>query len=148
MLGATRCSCPDFELRELPCKHIYAVEFVVGREKPDGTVTDTRAVRVTYRQDWPAHNKAQTTEKETFCKLLRDLVSTVPSPTPKATGRPRLPLSEMLFAAGFKVYSTVSGRRFQTDLRDAVAKGFIAKAPHYNSVFNVIESEDVTPILH
>ena len=40
-----------------------------GREKPDGTVTDTRAVRVTYRQDWPAHNKAQTTEKETFCKL-------------------------------------------------------------------------------
>ena len=42
----------------------------------------------------------------------------------------------------------VSGRRFQTDLRDAVAKGFIAKAPHYNSVFNVIESEDVTPILH
>ena len=95
-----------------------------------------------------AYNRAQTTEKETFCRLLRDLVSTVPNPEPKKTGRPRLPLSDMLFAAGFKVYSTVSGRRFQTDLRDAQAKGLIAKAPHYNSIFNVIESEEVTPILH
>lgn len=146
---ATRCTCPDFELREERCKHIWAVEYVVRREEsPDGTVTETRAVRVTYRQDWPAYNKAQTTEKEAFCKLLRDLVSTVPNPTPKKTGRPRLPLSDMLFAAGFKVYSTVSGRRFQTDIRDAAAKGFIEKAPHYNSIFNVIESEEVTPILH
>lgn len=147
--SATRCTCPDFELREQPCKHIYAVELVVRREEsPDGTVTETRAVRVTYRQDWSAYNRAATSEKETFCKLLHDLVSTVPNPEPKKTGRPRLPLSDMLFAAGFKVYSTVSGRRFQTDLREAEAKGLIAKAPHYNSIFNVIESEEITPILH
>lgn len=146
---ATRCTCPDFELREQPCKHIHAVTFVVMRkENPDGTVTETRAVRVTYSQNWSAYNAAQTTEKDTFCKLLRDLVSTVPSPEPKATGHPRLPLSDMLFSAAFKVYSTVSGRRFQTDLRAAADKGFIAKAPHYNSVFNVIESEEITPLLH
>ncbi len=87
-------------------------------------------------------------EKETFCKLLRDLVSTVPNPEPKSTGRPRLPRDDMLFSATYKVYSTVSGRRFQTDLRDAAARGFIAKAPHYNSVFNCVESEEITPILH
>ena len=58
--SASRCTCPDFELREQPCKHIYAVEYVVRREEnPDGTVTETRAVRVTYRQDWTACHGAR-----------------------------------------------------------------------------------------
>ena len=69
-----RCSCPDFELRQKNCKHIFAVEFVVRRERGvDGTVVETRAVRVTYAQDWPAYNQAATQEKEHFCRLLRDL---------------------------------------------------------------------------
>jgi transposase len=71
----------------------------------------------------------------------------VPEPA-QGRGRPRLPIGDMLFAAAFKVYSTVSGRRFMTDLRDAQERGLIAKTPHYNSIFNVIESEAVTPILH
>jgi transposase len=54
----------------------------------------------------------------------------------------------MLFAAAFKVYSTVSGRRFMTDLRAACEQGLIQRTPHYNSVFNVIEDEAITPILH
>lgn len=142
------CSCPDYELRKQPCKHVFAVEIVVKREEAaDGSVTETRSVRMTYAQNWPAYNAAQTTEKEHFCRLLSDLVSSVPSPEQKM-GRPRLPLSDMIFAAAFKVYSTVSGRRFSVDLKEAAAKGLISRAPHYNSVFNVIESEDVTPILH
>ena len=33
------CSCPDFELRQAPCKHIYSVEFLISREeRSDGTV--------------------------------------------------------------------------------------------------------------
>lgn len=28
---AKTCSCPDFELRDLACKHVYAVEFVQRR---------------------------------------------------------------------------------------------------------------------
>jgi transposase len=47
-----------------------------------------------------------------------------------------------------KIYSTTSARRFMTDLRAAQAQGLIDKTPCYNSVFNVIESEQVTPILH
>jgi transposase len=34
-----------------------------------------------------------------------------------------------------------------TDLREAESKGLVAHAPCYNSIFNVIESEDVTPII-
>lgn len=143
-----RCTCPDYELRGQTCKHGYAVEFVIRRETaPDGTVTETRAARVTYSQNWTAYNAAQTSEKATFCTLLRDLVSSVPTPEQKR-GRPSLPLSDMLFAAAFKVYSTVSGRRFMTDLGTATQLGMIDRTPHYNSIFNVLDRESLTPILH
>ena len=142
-----RCSCPDYELRARMCKHTYAVEFVIRRETaPDGTVTETRAARVTYSQNWPAYNAAQTCEKDMFCALLKDLVSIVPTPEQKR-GRPSLPLSDMLFAAAYKVYSTVSARRFMTDLRAAATNGDIDRAPHYNSIFNVLDRESLTPIL-
>ena len=145
--GGYSCTCPDFELYGRPCKHAYAVEFVIKRETaPDGTVTETRAVRVTYAQNWPAYNAAQVSEKETFCALLRDLVASVPQPEQKR-GRPPLALADKLFAAGLKVYSTVSGRRFMTDLRHAAAAGHIAHVPHYNSVFNLFEDPAITDIL-
>jgi hypothetical protein len=38
-------------------------------------------------------------------------------------------------------------RRFMTDLRDAESKGFIAHAPHYNSLSRCLDSEAVTPII-
>ena len=38
------CSCPDFEKRQQPCKHVYAVEFIIQREeRPDGTTIESRA---------------------------------------------------------------------------------------------------------
>lgn len=145
--GGYACTCPDYELRGLQCKHGFAVEFFLRRETaPDGTVTETRAMRVTYTQDWAAYNAAQTSEKETFCHLLRDLVGSVPEPEQKR-GRPSLPIAEKLFAAAYKVYSTVSGRRFMTDLRAAQSAGHLRHVPHYNSVFNVIEDAAVTPVL-
>jgi transposase len=142
------CTCPDYELHGQMCKHGFAVELFLRREtKPDGTVVETRATRITYPQQWAAYNRAQVGEKGQFCSLLKDLVSGVPSPEQRR-GRPALPLSDMIFSAAFKVYSTVSGRRFMTDLRDAADKGLIARAPHYDSIFNVLDRESLTPILH
>jgi hypothetical protein len=70
------CDCPDHELRGHDCKHIIAVRIVRQRELfEDGTeqvtetVTVTETVRTTYRQDWPAYNTAQQTEKA-HCQLL------------------------------------------------------------------------------
>ena len=141
------CTCPDYELRGQTCKHGFAVDFYLKRETtPDGTVVETRAARMTYQQKWPAYNRAQTTEKAQFCALLRDLVSDVPSPEYKR-GRPSLPLSDMIFSAAYKVYSTVSGRRFMTDLRAAADNGMISSTPHYNSIFNVLDHESLTPVL-
>ncbi len=144
------CTCPDFECRQLRCKHIFAVEIVIQREVTDDgetqTVTETVTVKKTYRQEWPAYNRAQVNEKDQFQSLLRELCKGVGEPS-QTSGRPRLPFEDMIFAVAFKVYSTVSQRRFMSDLRDAHAKGYISKVPHFNSISNYLENEVLTPYL-
>jgi predicted nucleic acid-binding Zn finger protein len=156
---AQRCSCPDFDFRRQPCKHIFAVQTTVEREQTtvtetaaDGstktTVTETvKVTRKTYKQEWPAYNAAQTQEKRLFLYLLHQLCQGVGSPAQHGRGQRRLPLEDMIFAMAFKVYSTVSGRRFMTDMRDAHAKGYTSKLPCYNSIFNYFESEVLTEYL-
>jgi transposase len=148
------CNCPDHELRGRDCKHILAVRVVRQRELfEDGTeavtetVTVTETVRKSYPQNWKAYNAAQTTEKAKFQALLHDLCEGIEEPT-QTKGRPRIPLSDAIFSAAFKVYSTFSGRRFMTDLRAAHGAGFISRVPSYASLFTCFESEAVTPILH
>lgn len=146
------CNCLDHETRGCKCKHIYAVEFAMKREQnPDGSTTETRQVvltekRTTYSQNWPAYNAAQTTEKETFRVLLHNLCKGLQD-APAKTGRPRLPLRDSIFAACYKVYSTVSGRRFMTDLREAHEDGMIGHCPCYNAIFAVLESPDTFDVL-
>jgi transposase len=53
----------------------------------------------------------------------------------------------MVFAGAFKVYSTVSCRRFMGDLTDAHTKGYLSRLPCYNSIFNYFEMPELTPIL-
>ena len=137
------------------CKHIFAVTYVMKREQnADGSETVTKSVtvtaarRTTYPQNWAAYNAAQTNEKSKFQSLLADLCGGIPEPQTRKMGRPSLPLADAIFSATFKVYSTVSGRRFMTDLREAQTNGFISKAPHYNSIFNYLENPELTPILH
>ena len=86
-------------------------------------------------------------KKDKFLGLLFDLCGGIANPESHGAGRPKLPLSDAVFSVVFKVYSTVSGRRFMSDLRDAKAKGFIASAPHYNSIFNYLENPTMTPVL-
>jgi transposase len=62
-------------------------------------------------------------------------------------GRPRLPLSDMLFASAYKVYVGFSSRRFTTDLRDAFVGGHINSTPHFNSVSNYLAKPELTDTL-
>jgi hypothetical protein len=148
------CNCPDHELRGVKCKRIIAVEYVIQRERhADGsaTITETmtirETVRKTYPQNWSAYNAAQTHEKEEFLELLRDLCAGIPEPPASRTGRPRLPMRDVVFACLYKIYSTVSARRFMSDLRDAANKGYLSRLPHFNSIFNYLENPELTPIL-
>jgi len=157
MRGArgARCTCPDYETRGLDCKHVYAVRYVMEREQSaSGETTLTRSVSVTetvrrtYPQNWPAYNAAQTHEKDVFQWLLHDLCSGVPEPEREhKRGRPRATLADAVFCAAFKVYSTISTRRFMSDLREASERGYITKAPHQSSVFRYLEDPALTSIL-
>jgi transposase len=146
-----RCTCPDYEHRQAACKHVYAVQYVIEREQTiDGQTVVTETVKVThktYTQDWSAYNAAQTTEKSEVQALLYELCKSLPEPEQRR-GRPRLSLSDIIFSSTYKIYSTVSGRRFSTDLREAKARGYLSRLPHYNSVFRYLESEALTPYLY
>jgi hypothetical protein len=127
------CTCADYELREMKCKHIFAVEITRKRYmNRDGSTTTTQTVAITekvkkrtYSQVWPAYNAAQTNEKDKFQLLLTDLCKGIIDETPRTKGQPRLPLVDAIFSAVFKVYSTVSGRRFASELREAEQRGYI-----------------------
>ena len=150
------CDCPDFELRQEPCKHIIAVQINLSREASGSPIeqrTDEPPItwpRKTYRQDWPNYDAAQQNEKREFQYLLADLCSTIPQPEPKGGakgGRPAALLSDVVFASVFKVYSGMSGRRFTTDLREAQDRGFVSAAVHHSTIARCLEDEETIPRL-
>jgi transposase len=151
VLGADpSCACDDFLLRKLPCKHILAARLVCARDhdgKAPDLVVDEVPRRPTYKQDWPRYNQAQQTEKHRFQTLLFDLCRGVEEPPAKERGRKRMPMRDMLFASVFKVFSTVSSRRFAGDLQDAHSRGYLSALMNSISVSAYLENELLTPIL-
>ncbi len=151
-LEAGSCACPDYETRGGKCKHLWAVEFVQARVvEADGSTTVVQALtvkRATYKQNWPQYNAAQCEEKEHVQRLLRGLCDGIVQP-PRETkrGRPRLPLADVVYGATMKVYTTLSGRRATTDIRECETKGLVDHAPSYNSIFNYMEDTSLTPLL-
>ena len=156
---AQTCSCPDHEYTGFKCKHLYAVELTIKRETKITTKTDAQGAttttttetvtvkRKTYAQQWPAYNMAQTKEKGIFLYLLNQLCQGVGSPAQHGAGQRALPLEDVIFAMAFKVYSTVSTRRFMTDLKEAHAKGYVSQIASYNSIIRYFESEMLTDYL-
>ena len=62
------CTCPDFELRRQPCKHIWAVQFVIQREESPKEKPKARS-HVPCR-DWSAYNSGQFEEGRLFPTIL------------------------------------------------------------------------------
>jgi transposase len=148
-LDPPTCTCEDWSLRREPCKHVHTARLVcerTGGGKAPNLDTDAVPKRPTYKQNWPAYNLAQTTEKHRFQVLLNELCQGLP-PLPYKFGRPRTPVGDSVFAMVFKIYSTVSSRRFSCDLNDAHTKGYLSKPLHYNSINTFLENGDFTPIL-
>ena len=113
-------------------------------EQLDDPKPEALVERVT--QPWAAYTAAQVNEGDLFATLLRDLCDTVPQP-PQANGRPRLPLSDMLYGMGLKVYSTLSTRRAMSGIRNAVSAGRMGKEPSFSTPIRYFERPEVTPVL-
>ena len=148
-LGPDECNCPDFQTNKQKCKHVWAVEFTLQRESGKATPLPDDIVPLrakNYAQNWPAYRLAQINEKAKLQQLLYELCSGIDEPI-QTMGRTRIPMSDMMFAAAYKVYSQVSSRRFMTDLKEAHIRRYISKLPCYNSVNNYIDMSEVTPYL-
>ena len=148
------CSCPDFERRMEPCKHIYATSYALQREtygwKETKESSEEEEATPQTRSYWQVYNLAQANEQEMFGILLRDLCDTVPEPRTESRGkgRPRLLLGDMILACALKVYCEKSGRRNEGNLRNAAKAGLMKKYPSFTTVFRYLEDPVVTPILH
>ncbi len=159
------CGCADFEARAgaptdgclalvtTPCKHIFAARFHLHLlEMPDGSnvvmAEVTRPKRPTYPQsDWSAYNRAQTVEQDCVRILLSSLCGGIETPQQK-TGRPRMPLRDIVYGFATKVYGTKSGRRSMCDIRACAAAGLMTKIPAYNTLSKyAAERPELTPLL-
>lgn len=140
------CECPDFEKNNRPCKHIYAVQLVLQREKDYPPLVAPAPQPVPLSQTWANYDAAQVHEGDLFQVLLRELCDTVEQP-PQPRGRPRLPLADMLYGMGLKVYSGRSTRRAMSAFRDAVAAGRMETEPSYSTPIRYFERPEVTPVL-
>ena len=140
------CNCPDHEVRQCKCKHLWAVEFVVTKQiDHEGNITTT-IVKKTYSQDWKNYNLSQQKEKEFFMNLLADITKNIRQPA-YTFGKPINPLNDTIFSMVYKVYSTFSGRRFSTDMEIAKGSGFVEKKIPYNSMFDYFKKKEITPLL-
>jgi len=102
-------------------------------------------VKKKYSQDWHKYNLAKTNEKRLFYELLFDLAKIIPEHEYEF-GRPSIPLRDLFFSAGLKLYSNYSGRKVISDLVHANGAGYISRTPHFNTLkdfFNCLATYDL-----
>jgi len=144
------CSCPDFEvnLEKIWCKHILAVQ---GLLKEQGTLpkhTPRRPAFEKFPRDWRPYNEAKANEPQKFRELLRDLARCLPNHEPgRKGGRPRVPVRDMVFAAGLKTYERKSGRNLDYYLKQEHDAGFITQIPKASTILNFFGAPDTADIL-
>jgi len=140
--GRPTCTCIDFGVHHLKCRHIIAVETFL-RNKIESIKPKTK--RKSYPQNWSAYNESQQDEKQLFMRLLSDMCNDIEEPT-YSFGRPHTPLGDMIFSCALKVYSLYSLRRFMTDIRIAKDIGFLDKIPCFTSVGKFFQDKNMTRV--
>jgi len=158
--GKVSCDCEDFQQRQEACKHVHAVRLVqerdhggkepgvVGSEEP-GIVADKKPKRPTYKQVWPAYNRAQTTEKHRLQELLFDLLRGIDGPerpANKSGPKPHI-YRDCIFTMCLKVYLRFPNRRSGCDLVDAYARGHLSRPIPAMKVVSFFNNANLIPIL-
>ena len=141
------CTCANWKSEKEKCKHIYAMEYLIknGYEKLK-EIDYPEIKRKTYSQDWNKYNHAQKIEKREFMKMLSNLLSNIREKEYEF-GRPNIPVSDILYALIFKVYSGLSTRRFSSDIHHAKEMDYIYQEMSYNTLFKYIKDESLQPFL-
>lgn len=152
-LEGEACTCPDYEERRRACKHQHAVLFWIAwgcDVGEDGSVTETLTIKSrTYSQPcWRAYNASQVHERSYVERLLAALCAGLVQPpyTPGRGSKP-LPIADLVFAVILKVFTTLSNRRAQSDLRESAARGNIRTVGHFNAISKFLAEPSSTEIL-
>jgi hypothetical protein len=151
--SAPSCEGDDFALRGRARKHILGVRKLLERQlkgepTPAADQVPAPKPRKTYKQKWPQYNSAQEYEKGHVQELLFDLCSAVQEPQRDKPGRRPTPLRQAIFTTAFKVWSTLSCRRYQSDMRAAVRRGYLSQPYSANVVFRCLQDPDTAAVLH
>lgn len=147
--NAETCTCPDFEDRKAPCKHVFLVREWLAEEGNEqgssASVTPFKRVR----PNAIAFSKAQMEEGRLFPILLRELCAGISEPErdPHGAGRPPTPLRDQFFCAIQKVYTGFSARRSKINRVLAASQGHIENAPYFDVISKVLCREESTSIL-
>jgi transposase len=103
-----------------------------------------------YQQQWHLYNLAQTKEKMMVIALLEELLFFFPitrQPFVKSKGRPKFSLRDGLFCLFMKLYVGRSSRRIIGDLELCKKAGYIDAVPHFNTLLNLLNDPQITPLL-
>lgn len=103
--------------------------------------------KLTYHQDWPAYNQAQTIEKDFFQRILDELLMYVQEPELNRRGRPSVPLRDQLMALCLQQYVGLSSRRSTCDIKAASEKHYLLKGLHFNTLLKSYNNPIMTGIL-
>ena len=95
---------------------------------------------------WSKYNKAKTKEKRLFYDLLYELAQLIPEPS-HDNGRPPIPIKDLFFSAGLKLYSNYTGRKVSSDLIHAKYMGYISRAPHFNTLHDFLKCPSTYDLL-
>ena len=110
---------------------------------------ENKDINKTYSQDWKSYNLCQTNELSLFQDILIELIDSlieIKEPQ-RSRGRPFRDLKEMLFCCVSRAYFGKSSRRSVSYLDYAMAKKYISRKPHFNTVLNYYKEPELTRIL-
>jgi len=98
--------------------------------------------------DWIALTKSQNCEKQQFMEILEELLlkfKVVLDPHKK--GRKFSEFKDLTFCLALKTYTRLSSRRLNSDLEQAKLNEYISKVPHFTTLMNYLEKEQMTELL-
>jgi len=151
--GTETCSCPDFEERQAPCKHIHLVRFDQKAEEESPSPAgygQTSPPEAPPKRNWAIYNESQTEEYRLFNTLLRDLSIGFPEPQidPHRAGRKPIPLRDQVFCAVQRGYLGFSLRRSHGFRAQAAKNGLLSDTPFWAVPSRFLCRPDVTEGLH
>jgi transposase len=98
--------------------------------------------------DWVAYTEAQNNEKRVLMEILTELLSNVKIQVSKnKAGRHYSDMKDICFALALKTYTKLSSRRLNSDLEKAKEDEFIGEVPHFTTLMNWLEKEEMTQLL-